>query len=34
MHELHTHALRALDVAGLQRECLAAISDWLVLRRQ
>jgi farnesyl diphosphate synthase len=36
MHELHTRALAALDAldaAGLQSAPLAAMSDWLVLRK-
>ncbi|GFE90749.1 polyprenyl synthetase family protein [Steroidobacter agaridevorans] len=36
MHELHTQALSALarlDAAGLQSAPLAAMSDWLVLRK-
>jgi farnesyl diphosphate synthase len=36
MHELHTRALSALarlDAAGLQSAPLAAMSDWLVLRK-
>jgi geranylgeranyl pyrophosphate synthase len=33
MHELHEHALDAIDVPGLTREPLIEISNWLVLRR-
>jgi farnesyl diphosphate synthase len=33
VHELHTRALRALERVGLHAGPLAAISDWLVLRR-
>ena len=36
MHELHARALSALarlDAAGLQGAPLAAMSDWLVLRK-
>lgn len=33
MHELHAHALAALDVEGLRGAPLASVSDWLVLRK-
>ena len=33
MHELHARALAVLDTPGLQAEPLAAMSDWLVLRK-
>lgn len=33
MHELHAQALAALQVPGLRAAPLAAISDWLVLRK-
>jgi farnesyl diphosphate synthase len=33
MHELHAHALAALDVKGLRAAPLASVSDWLVLRK-
>lgn len=33
MHELHSHALAALDVPGLRGAPLASVSDWLVLRK-
>jgi geranylgeranyl pyrophosphate synthase len=33
MHELHASALRALQELGPRADCLASLSDWLVLRR-
>jgi farnesyl diphosphate synthase len=33
MHELHSRALAALNAPGLRTQPLAAISDWLVLRK-
>jgi geranylgeranyl pyrophosphate synthase len=33
MHELHAHALAALDVKGVRAAPLASVSDWLVLRK-
>lgn len=33
MHELHAHALAALQVPGLRAAPLTSVSDWLVLRK-